>query len=200
MKSNVVLSLSIAAIVGTAIYAPVSTAATNYAMKNSVVTESTAQNRKDGGIIGELVALNNNEIMASQEAVQKATNHSVKRYAEMIERDHKKNLDQVLKLSEKLGIAPIETKAVSSLQHAGKKEVKQLSALNGANFDKAYIDDMVKDHTAALKLLDHHLVKATNPALKAQVERTRPHIVAHLEKGKKIQQELEQSMMHLSSH
>lgn len=191
MKSKTLLSLSIAAIIGTAAYAPISTAALPFLSKQSMSTESAAQKKKDGQIIAILVALNNNEIAGSQEALQKTSNHSVKRYASMLQREHTKNLNKTLKLSQELGIAPVPASTASTIQRDGKKEMKTLNALNGSNFDVTYINDMVRDHQAALNLIDNNLLKnVTNPVLKAQLERTRPHIAAHLEKAQKIQQQL----------
>jgi putative membrane protein len=192
MKSKTLLSLSIAAIIGTTIYAPISAAALPFLTKQSTpTTETVAQKKTDGQIISILVALNNNEITGAQDAQQKTTNHSVKRYASMLQREHTKNLDKTLKLSQELGIAPVPTSTANMLMRDGKKEVKTLAPLTGNNFDVAYINDMVKDHTAALKLIDTNLLKnVSNPALKSQIERTRPHIAAHLVKAQKIQQQL----------
>lgn len=191
MKSKTLLSLSIAAIIGATVYAPISTAALPLLNKQTPVTENAQQKKKDGQIISILVALNNNEISGAQEALQKTTNHSVKRYASMLQREHTKNLNKTLKLSKDLGIAPVATPTANTLARDGKKEMKTLAALNGNGFDVAYINDMVRDHTAALKLIDTNLLKnVSNPALKVQIERTRPHIVAHLEKAQKIQKQL----------
>ena len=187
MKSKIILSMSIAAFVGATLYIPVSAAAS---MSNEK-QPTKAQMKRDGEIIDTLVALNNNEIMMSQEALKKTTNRSVKRYAKMIEREHSKNLNQTLKLSEKLGIAPVETKAVKVLERNGKKETKQLASLNGDKLDKVYVKDMVKDHSAALKLFDNNLLKhASNPELKTLLEKTRPHIAAHLEKAQQLEEEM----------
>lgn len=191
MKSKTLLSLSIAAIIGTSVYAPISTAALPLLNKQTTATENPQQKKKDGQIISILVALNNNEIAGAQEALQKTTDRSVKRYASMLQREHTKNLNKTLKLSQELGIAPVPTSTANMLTRDGKREMKALTALNGNGFDVAYINDMVKDHTAALKLIDTNLLKnVSNPVLKTQIERTRPHIVAHLEKAQKIQQQL----------
>jgi len=191
MKSKTLLSLSIAAVMGTAIYAPISTAALPFLSKQNTTTENNVQKKKDGQIISILVALNNNEISGAQEALQKTTNRYVKKYASMLQREHTKNLNKTLKLSQELGIAPVATPTANTLTRDGKKEMRSLAALNGNGFDVAYINDMIKDHTAALKLIDTNLLKnVSNPALKTQIERTRPHIVAHLEKAQKIQQQL----------
>lgn len=191
MKSKTLLSLSIAAIIGTSVYAPISTAALPLLNKHTTATENPQQKKKDGQIISILVALNNNEIAGAQEALQKSSDRSVKRYASMLQREHTKNLDKTLKLSQELGIAPVPTSTANMLKRDGKKEMKALTALNGNGFDVAYINDAVKDHTAALKLIDTNLLKnVSNPVLKTQIERTRPHIVAHLEKAQKIQQQL----------
>lgn len=187
MKSKTILSLSIAALIGTTVYIPTSLAASHH---QSAKSENALQSKKDGEIIATLVALNNNEITLAQEAKQKATNPAVKRYARMMDKEHTKNLKQTLQLSAKLGIAPVQSKTVSKLQHDGKKELKHLASLDSHNFDKAYSNEMVRDHTAALKIIDQSLKHSSNPEVTAFLNTTRPHIAMHLAKAEKIQQEL----------
>lgn len=192
MKSKNILALSIAAIIGSAAYAPTSLAvhAPAPAIKQAAMSQS-AQMKKDGAVIAILVALNTNEIAASKIALQKATNQSVKRYAKMLEREHTKNLNKILKLSKELKIASIKNSTASKITSNGKKEMSGLSAATGENFDVLFINDMVKDHQAALTLIDTNLSKNVyNTELKTDLEKTRKHIAMHLEKGQKIQKKL----------
>lgn len=192
MKSKTLLALSIATIMGTTVYAPISLAANTEApATKQAMASQTAQAKKDGAVIATLIALNNNEITAAQVALQKSNNLSVKRYAKMLQREHTKNLDKTVQLSQKLGIPTVQTSTVTMIQRDGKKEVRGLDAATGNNFDVLYINDMVKNHQAALNLIDTNLLKnANNPALKNHLEKTRHHIEAHLIRAQKIQQQL----------
>jgi putative membrane protein len=158
-------------------------------------TVTPEQKQKDAEIIAVLVTLNKNEVAAAKEALKKAKTPAVKKYAKMLKQEHTANLAATLKVSKKIDIAPLNSvAAVVALQQGGKEELVALEALKGNEFDKAYIDAMVKDHTNALNLIDNDLMKnVTNPALKAQIEATRPHIAMHLQEGQMIQTQLNQS-------
>jgi putative membrane protein len=160
---------------------------------NAADTATKEQKQKDGEIVAFLVTLNKNEIAAAKQAMKKSKTASVKQYATMLNKQHTQNLADTLKVSKKIGIAPNNTAAVVQLQQNGKEELVGLAALKGNEFEKAYIDAMVKDHTDALNLIDNNLlVNVTNPDLKAQIEATRPHIAAHLQEGQTIQTQLNQ--------
>lgn len=190
MKSKNLVALSIATIIGATTYAPASLAIHAPAIKQATISQS-AQMKKDGEVIAVLVALNTNEIAAAKLALQKSTNHSVKRYAKMLEREHTKNLNKALELSKDLNITPVQTNTVKKINNGGKKEIRALNAATEGNFDMLYINDMVADHQAALNLIDTNLSKHVyNPVLKADLEKTHQHITMHLKKGQKIQKQL----------
>jgi putative membrane protein len=74
------------------------------------------------------------------------------------------------------------------------KNVTHLKTLNGADFDKAYIDHEVEYHQSVLDALDKTLIPgATNAELKALLEKTRPAFAAHLEHAKQVQGSLGKS-------
>ena len=189
MKSKKFLSLIISIFIGTSIFAASSNAA-NSADTNSTKTGS-AQTQKDGEIIAILIAVDKNEIAAAKEALKKETTSAIKQYAQMLKTQHTQNLNETLKLSKQIDIAPIDTATVISLQQDGAKGLVTLSSLKGKDFEKAYINAMVTGHTDVLKMIDDDLLKnVSNPSLKKFLLATRPHIESHLLQGKTIQKGL----------
>lgn len=184
LLSSVIVSLFI----GTFLFAVKSNAGNTTTHKSLSVKENDKQ---DGEIIATLIVLNKNEIALAKEALIKVRNPAVRKYAHLLKREHTKNLNQTLKLSKKTDINPVETATVITLKQDGEKELLALSSLKAKSFEEAYVNAMVKEHTAALNLIDDNLlINVTNPALKAQIEATRPHIASHLEKAKELQNEL----------
>jgi putative membrane protein len=155
-------------------------------------------NAADQEIVATLITVNNNEINAADLATDKATNKKVKKYAKLMKKEHSKNLKEVMALSKKANITPQDTDAVNSLKQAGQQEAKDLDALTGKDFDKAYMDDMVKDHEAALSTLDNSLKQVSNPKLKKLLIDTKAHVAHHLEKAKEIQSKLDQGQAQAS--
>ena len=67
-----------------------------------------------------------------------------------------------------------------------------LKKLNGAAFDKAYIDHEVAYHQAVLDAIDKTLIpSAKNEELKGLIIKVRPAIAAHLDHAKMIQGKLD---------
>lgn len=95
-------------------------------------------------------------------------------------------------LSQKQHITPQDTDKVTALKQAGQQEVTDLNTLTGKEFDKAYMDAMVKDHQAALSTLDGFLTQVSNTKLKKFLEATKTHVAHHLDKAKLIQSKLAQ--------
>lgn len=73
-----------------------------------------------------------------------------------------------------------------SAQDTKKDAMKKLDQASGAEFDKAFMTQMVKDHEDALKLVQNTAKSAKDPALKADAEKTAPLIEKHLEMAKSI--------------
>jgi putative membrane protein len=190
MISKIISALLVSALSCTPIFA----AASHDTGKSTSAATSSVKNKqtqKDADILGVLVVLNNNEIAAGNEASKKATDPKVKDFAEMMVKQHTQNLDDTMKLSEKINIKPMDTTKSNSMKKQGKMQLDKLSAMKDKAFDAAYMSDMVKGHADALKLIDNSLLKnVTNPELKAQLEETRKHVEHHLEAAKEVQKDL----------
>jgi putative membrane protein len=124
-------------------------------------------------------------------AVQKTTNDAVKEFAETMIRDHSAVNDKATALAAKLGVTPEKSDISKSLDANGAKELVALSALDGAAFDRAYVDNEVSYHEAVISVLDQTLIPNTqNAELKSLLESGRPIFAAHLEHAKTIQASL----------
>lgn len=126
-------------------------------------------------------------------AVEKTSNPAVKEFAETMIRDHSAVNEKAIALAKKLGVTPKASATSKSLKANGKKELKHLKALSGAEFDKAYVDNEVSYHEAVIGMLDKTLIpNAQNAELKGLLESGRPIFEAHLAHAKKLQASLNQ--------
>jgi putative membrane protein len=62
-----------------------------------------------------------------------------------------------------------------------KATMDKLSRLSGAEFDKEYMSDMVKDHEADAKEFENQANKGTDAEIKAFGAKTLPTIQRHLQ-------------------
>jgi putative membrane protein len=109
------------------------------------------------------------------ELAQKKGSASKQLGAEMI-KDHSKANEELKQLASSKGITLPTT---LDAKHAGK--IEKLSKLEGAEFDKAYLDEMQKDHKKDISLFEDASKNATDPDLKAFATKTLPVLRKHLE-------------------
>lgn len=185
MKHKTLLSLVVCS---SALIAGCNTTGYNPFHSNAPMVVATQSN---SNIVSDLVALNKNEIASARLALKTSMNPSVKKFAAMLNREHSKNLQQTLSISRKIH-APQDMSALSkNLQSQGQQEMSELSALSGPAFDKAYVNAMVRDHRAALNLLDQNLIpNSTNAMLTKHLQTTRQHVAMHLEHALALQSQL----------
>ena len=72
--------------------------------------------------------------------------------------------------------------------HVVAYALKKLQGLSGEDFDRQYVQQMVKDHRDALKLVEKTAKDAKDPELKAHAQQGAPHIKEHLAEAQKLQQ------------
>ncbi len=180
MNSKLILSASFAAILAAGC---ASNSNSDFALNAQPYTNTkSSAAMTDARVIGAVEVLNKNEIAAANVAEAKSTNPAVKKYASAMIQQHTQNLQQTENLSAQLGLTPANGPVANMLKSNGKRELAQFNRLNSTNIDRPYMTAMVKDHAAALKLLDTKLMhQAANPALKQQLEMTRAHVAQHLQ-------------------
>jgi putative membrane protein len=151
----------------------------------------SAQSVNDAQIASIVVTANQVDIDAGKLAASTSKNAEVKKFAQLMVTDHTGVNQQAVALVTRLKVTPEDNETSQSLKAGGEKNVATLKTLNGAAFDKAYVDHEVAYHQAVLDAVDKTLVpNAKNDELKALLVKVRPAFVAHLEHAKHIQASL----------
>lgn len=169
-------------------------------MKSAVITigaiclcaaTASAQGVNDAQIAAIVVTANQVDIDAGKLAAATTKNAEVKKFAQLMVTDHTGVNKQAVALATRLKVTPQENDTSKSLKAGGEKNVANLKTLNGAAFDKAYVDHEVAYHQAVLDAVDKTLIpSASNADLKALLVKVRPAFVAHLEHAKHLQSTL----------
>ena len=128
------------------------------------------------------------DIAAAEQAIKKSKNADIVAFARQMEEDHKAVNDQALALVKKLGVTPEDNPTSQALSKAATDKLAEFDKLDGAAFDKAYIDHEVSYHAQVIDAIDKTLIpNAQNAELKALLVAVRPAFVGHLEHAKQIQ-------------
>jgi putative membrane protein len=145
----------------------------------------------DPQIAGIVVTANSIDIDAGKLAKSRTKNKEVSQFAQLMITDHTAVNKQAGALAKKLGVKPADSDTSKSLKAGAADNVKNLRALKGAAFDKAYVDHEVAYHQAVLDAIDKVLIpNAQNAELKDLIVKVRPAIAAHLDHAKMVQADL----------
>ncbi|QJD96471.1 DUF4142 domain-containing protein [Mucilaginibacter robiniae] len=125
------------------------------------------------------------EVELAKVAQAKATNPQVKSFADMMIKDHTKANDELMALA--------KTKNITLPTTLGNDEQKVMTDLNqkkGADFDKAYVSDMVDDHKKDVDLFEKASKDSKDADLKAFATKTLPVLKMHLQTIEGIQKSM----------
>lgn len=151
-------------------------------------TTNQEQQLSENQIIKIMMTVDEGEIDAAEEALEKKLNPSVEAYAKYLIQQHQKNLDELKQLTKQLDVDLKESVISDTLKKESEQENDKLEDLPDNEFNSAFISAMIKDHQNGLKLIDSKLAPQTkNPQLKIAVEKFRNMVADHLEKAREIQ-------------
>jgi len=121
------------------------------------------------------------EVQAGKLGVSKASSPEVKKFAQSMIDDHGKHLGELRTMAKSKGM---QLPSAPAKKH--QEAMKKLQSASGAEFDKLFMTQMVKDHEDALKLVQDAAKNAKDAELKADAEKTAPVIQKHLDEAKRI--------------
>lgn len=132
------------------------------------------------------------DITAAELALQKSETKSVREFAESMVRDHKSVNDQALALVKKLSVTPEDNDTSKALTEGAAKKQAELSKLEGAAFDKAYVENEVAFHKTVNDALESTLIpSAANAELKALLETGLKVFRGHQQHAEMVAQKLD---------
>jgi putative membrane protein len=145
----------------------------------------------DANVVDVLTVANQGEVDYSQVGAEKATNANVKKFAQLMVKDHNTMLDAVKGLASKLNVTPAANDKVNDLQKENQKDITDLNAKTGKDFDKEFMEEQVDMHQETLDLLNDLDGRTTNADLKTAIAEAKPKVQAHLDQAKAIKDKLD---------
>ena len=145
----------------------------------------------DANVVDVITVANQGEVDYSQIGVEKATNPAVKEYAQLMVKDHGTMLEGVKSLATKLNITPASNDKANSLKEEVNKDITDLNAKTGKDFDKEFVEEQIDMHQETLDLLGDLDSKTTNMDLKTAIAEARPKVQAHLDQAKALKDKLD---------
>ncbi len=177
------------------------------AIESNTTTDntSTSSNNADGmGHSDTTTGLNNNSSLNKSErfmveaasggmmevdlgnlAKEKATNAKVKEFAAMMVKDHTKANDELKALASKKNVT-----LPATMEDKHREHINDLRDKSGAEFDKDYMEMMVKDHKDDIDKFEDIAKNSDDADLKAFANKTLPVLRKHHEQAKQIEDSL----------
>jgi len=116
------------------------------------------------------------EVQLAKLATERAKSDEVKKFAQRMVDDHSKAGDQLKSIAESKGIKlPVEMDAKD------RALLNRLQKLNGAAFDRAYMQAMVSDHAKVVNEFKKEANAGRDPQVKSFASTTLPTIEEHLQ-------------------
>ena len=122
------------------------------------------------------------EVRLGQLAEEKAQAPEVKNFAKRMVEDHSKAVDELKQIGSQEGInLPTNT------SHKDAEIYNRLAKLSGPEFDRAYAQEMVKDHQKDIAEFKKGETAVQKPALKQFAQRELPTLQSHLERAQHME-------------
>jgi putative membrane protein len=116
------------------------------------------------------------EVAKGKLAAQKGAHEGVKQFGQKLADDHAKANDELKSIASGKNITLPDEKPNSPAQAAFAK----LEKVEGAAFDRAYVEDQIRDHEKTIALFEREVKTGQDAELKAFAEKTLPALKEHL--------------------
>jgi putative membrane protein len=123
------------------------------------------------------------EVRLGELAQQQAKSTEVKDFGQRMVEDHGQANDKLKQIAEPKGI-----ELPQDLSEDAQATQKELQGKSGAEFDEAYMDEMVRDHEDDVAAFEDYVENAKDPELRSFAEEILPTLKEHLDQAKQTQE------------
>jgi putative membrane protein len=145
---------------------------------------NTKVQRSDRNFIVKAAEGGKEEVELGRLAQGKVSNEAVKQFAQRMVEDHGSANKELMELAANKGVK-LDDKAPKK-----NPMMDRLSKLQGAQFDREYVKEMVKDHKKDVAEFRRMHSGAVDPNLKAWIDKTLPTLEDHLKTIEGIQSQI----------
>ena len=157
----------------------------NRSNRNSGTTGATGQqtgmSQQDHRFVMETAMGGLKEVELGRIAAQQGATDAVKQFGQRMVDDHTKANSELMTLATSKGMTlPTE------LDEKHRNDVTKLSAMSGADFDRAYARMMVNDHKKKVDNFERQSSRGSDPDIKAFATTTLPVVQEHLQMARTL--------------
>ena len=139
----------------------------------------------DAEFVRDQLEMGEEEIALGQLAQERGTHPEVKRFGEMMVREHRAAGEELKQ------VAGANTAAATRQDDDLQETLDDLRKLSGRDFDRKYIEEMIDDHEEGVREVERRAENASNPELRQWAAKTLPKMQQHLELARTIKETLD---------
>ena len=121
------------------------------------------------------------EVELGRMATQQGTSDAVKQFGQRVVDDHSKANSELATLASSKGMT-----LPTAVDEKNRAEITKLSAMSGADFDRAFSRMMLKSHEKGVDLFEKQSTKGTDADLKAFAAKILPTLQEHLQMARAL--------------
>lgn len=149
--------------------------------------QSAPLQKVDRSFLNRTAQINAGELKLAQLAEEKAQNPQVRSFARSLVDQHQQVTDKVQQFASQHNVTNLPSTAASSQQ----REYQQLSQLSGKQFDKQFIDTIVKEHEKAINNFESIAdSEIANQQLQMWAIKTLPELRTHLVEARNLRKQV----------
>jgi putative membrane protein len=139
----------------------------------------------DQTFLKDVIQSNIGEVGLAKLAMAKSQNEDLKEYAETLNEDHTKSMEQAIEIAQSMGITP-----PTDPKPEGLRAHDMMANASGREFDHHFLSHMIESHTKAIAEFGAHAKTGlADSKVKEFAEDTLPTLEEHLEAAKALQTE-----------
>jgi putative membrane protein len=152
------------------------------------VLAQTSLAKGDVGFMQNVARDNQSEVELGQLAQQKGASPEVKALGQRLAADHGKANQQLMSIAQGGGVS-----LPTNLDRKERAQISKLEKLDGAAFDKTFVQAQVKDHQKDIQYFQKEAGTVKDPQLKSYIQQTLPVMQQHLQMAQQVQTQLTSS-------
>ncbi|HEX5476351.1 MAG TPA: DUF4142 domain-containing protein [Burkholderiales bacterium] len=153
----------------------------SFAAAPAAMAQQDKLDKADTAAMKKLAQANHAEIELGKLAQSKAQSEEVKKFGQHMVDEHGQMLEDLQKLASSKGVTLPDSPAAKD-----QKTLKKLQGLSGAQFDRRYMADMVKDHKKDIQETAKIAQKAKDAEFKSAVQQANSKMKEHLQMAQQV--------------
>ena len=155
------------------------------ALSGPAAAQIQVVNNADRDFINKAATGGVTEVELGRIATMRAARPTVRSFGERMVTDHSRSNAELVALAQSKGVA-----LPTALEPSQQAMRDRLNGLSGADFDRAYMSEMVRDHTEDVALFERAAEISADPDIKAWATRSLPMLRDHLALARQVNSEV----------